>query len=304
MMKVIERVKSLLNSCCGKALKKCGFVLDMKRRNKFLTFFILLFVAVYFCMPSMEAVVKKVVNKYGSEITGTNVSLSGFDLQLTNGSGLVKGVRIANPKGYKSKNLFYLNELAVKVDIRSITKDTIVIESIVIDNPEITYEMKTLTESNVTDVLHNVEKNTAAPSAEAKTEKPAKTQKTSSAAKEGGKKVVIRKLAVTNGKINALIGAGSVKAPLVVSLPAIEMKNIGEEKQGASVADALNRVIKEILKTASNAVASAQLNELRDASAKELKKLQKSADENLDKLKTQGKDAAKNLKNNLGSLFK
>ena len=137
-----------------KILKKSASVMDMKRRNKFITFFVLLFIAIYFCLPSVESIIKRVVHQYGSQIIGTDVSIGGIDLELSKGIGVVKDIKIANPKGYQAPNLFYLKELGVEIDISSLTSDTIIIDNITINNPEITYEMKTLTQSNISDILN------------------------------------------------------------------------------------------------------------------------------------------------------
>lgn len=294
-----------------KILKKSASVLDMKRRNKFITFFILLFVAIYFCMPSMESIVKNLVHKYGSEITGTDVSLGGLDIKLTDGVGIVRDVKIGNPKGYKSKNLFYLKELDVKIDISSLTDDTIIIDSIIINNPEITYEMKNLKQSNVSEILDNINAYTA--KGKSKDSETAKAEPAEKADDAGGKKVIIKTLTVTDGKVSAILGSGSVKAPISVALPTIEMKNIGQEKQnkGESIPETLSKVIGKILQTASQTVVSANLEGLRDAAQQGLKNVAGNLKEGADSLKSQSKDAAGNLKktaddlkNSLGGLFK
>lgn len=302
MSKIIEKIKSKFGikkpePWYKKTFKKAASIMDMKRRNKFITFFALLFVAIYFCMPSMESIVKKVVHKYGSEITGTNVTLGGLSISPTKGVATVKRVKIGNPKGYKSKNMFYLKELDAKLNISSLADDTIVIESISIDNPEITYEMKNLTQSNISEILDNVKANTAKSSSAAK-------KNTSNKKEKGeGKKVIIKTLTVSNGKIEAILGAGSAKAPIKVALPTIQMKNIGQEKKGASVAETISDVLTKILQTASQTVVSANLNELKDASLNELKNVGGNLKQGADNLKNTGEQAAESIKN-LGGLLK
>ena len=46
---------------------------------------------------SLESIVKKVVNKYGSEVTGTEVRLEGFNLSPFNGTASISGLKVANP---------------------------------------------------------------------------------------------------------------------------------------------------------------------------------------------------------------
>ena len=47
-------------------------------------------VAAYFMTPSAEDIVKTVVHKYGSQVTGTEVNLGGFRLDIFNGEVEVK----------------------------------------------------------------------------------------------------------------------------------------------------------------------------------------------------------------------
>ena len=109
----------------------------MKKRYIFLSVLVLIVVGVYFFAPSLESIVQKVVHKYGSEIT------------------------VGNPRDYSTKNLFELGEIYVKVDIKSLTSDTIVIENVEVSKPVINYEMLSLTRNNISDIQNNIKKNTA-----------------------------------------------------------------------------------------------------------------------------------------------
>ncbi len=286
-----------------KILKKSASVMDMKRRNKFITFFVLLFIAIYFCLPSVESIIKRVVHQYGSQIIGTDVSIGGIDLELSKGIGVVKDIKIANPKGYQAPNLFYLKELGVEIDISSLTSDTIIIDNITINNPEITYEMKTLTQSNISDILNNIEKNTA-------TDEAAQSKDNSSkSAKDDGssKKVIIKQLTVSDGKVAAIVGAASLKAPINISLPTIKMNNIGQDKNGATPVETISKVITKIMQTVSQTVVSANLSELKDASVKQVKAVADNLKAGSENIQEQGKAAlgsAKNAVSNLKGMFK
>ena len=295
MNKVFDKLKNLLTfkksePWYKRALKKTALIVDMKRRNKIITFFVLLLVAVYFCMPSMESIIKKVVHQYGSQIIGTDVSIGGVDLALSDGMAMVKNIKIGNPKGYQSPYLFYLKELDVQIDISSLASDTIIIEKINITAPEINYETDGLKKSNVSDILNNIQKNTASDS-------QTEPEKENTAA-GSSKKVIIKSLVVTDGKVAAILGKGALKAPITVSLPTIKMSNIGQEKQGSSPVETITAVITKILQTASQAVLSANLEGLQDAAQNVAGNLKEGAQN----LQQQGKDALDNLKN-LGGLF-
>ncbi len=273
-------------------------MLDMKRRNKFLTFFILLFIAVYLCLPSMESIVKNIVHEYGSAITGTDVSLGGFDLKIQNGEGVVKNIKVGNPREYKSKNLFELKKIGIKVNISSLTDDTIIIDSITIDNPKITYEMLSLKQNNVSDILNNIKANTA--STEAKESDDSDKTKQKTGGKSSGKKVIIKELSISNGQIAVMAGLGKAKKEFSLPLPKIVMQNIGQDKKGASVTETLSKVMSEILQVTSKIVLSSDLSGIKDASLKQIQETTDQLKQETEKLKS----GAKNLKNNLTGLFK
>ena len=222
----MKNIFSKLTSICKK----------IKLRYKILSALVALGVIGYIFTPSLESVVKKIVHKYGSEVVGTDVSISSFKLKLTTGEGSLGGLKVKNPNGYQSDNLLYLKNIAVKVNVSSITKDTIIIDSINVGGPQINYEMVSLTQNNVSDVLNNINKNTASASKEAQKD-------------EGGsKKVIIKKFVVENGKVNVLAGVGKAKKEIPVVLPKIILTNIGANKKGGeSVPEVISEVMVKIL---------------------------------------------------------
>ena len=91
----------------------------MKKRYVFLGLLILIGAGGYYFVNSFESIVKNLVHKYGSQITGTEVNLQGFNLSLTSGEGSIRGLTVGNPKNYKSANLIDLGGVTVKVDLKS-----------------------------------------------------------------------------------------------------------------------------------------------------------------------------------------
>lgn len=240
----------------------------MKKRYIFLLVVIAATLGFYFFAPSLESIVKKVVHKYGSEITGTDVNLQGFKLKLTDGEGKIEKITVGNPKNYKTPNVFDLEGISVKVDLKSLTTDTIIIEKVEISQPVITYEMLSLTQNNISEIQKNVAKNSASkPAAKAETPKKAEDKK---AVAEGGKKVIIKDLYVKGGEIKAV--AVTELASASVKLPDIHMKNIGKEKgkSGDSVATAISKIITKILSTASKTIVDSKISDLKGVAEENL----------------------------------
>lgn len=146
----------------------------MKKKYIFLLVLVAAFAGFYYLTPSFESIVKQVVHKYGSAVTRTDVNLEGFNLKLADGEGHIGKITVGNPKNYKLKNAMELGGISVKVNIKSLTQDTIVIESVEIDKPVINYEILSLTQNNLSQLLENIKKNTA--SAEKAEQKEVKAQ--------------------------------------------------------------------------------------------------------------------------------
>lgn len=241
----------------------------MKKR-----YFLLGLVAVaagaYYFTPSVSSIVSKLVHKYGSEVTGTDVTLKGLDFSLTKGEVLIDKITVANPANYKTPNIFDLNKIQVKVDLKSLTSNTIVIESIVVDKPEITYEMLSLTQNNIKEIQNNVEnylKKSAKEEPKAEQAKPQEAKAASDEEKAGSKKVVIKKLTISNAKLSA----AAMGQEVAVTLPTIEMKNIGEGSEKKSIPQVIAMVINKILTVASQTVVNSKLSNLENVAKENLK---------------------------------
>lgn len=259
----------------------------MKKRYIFFGGIVAVAAAAYFLTPSMETIVKKIVHKYGSEVTGTDVNLGGFNLSLKNGEASLSNITIANPKNYKSPYIFNLGNISAKVDIKSLTKDVIIVENVTIDKPVITYEMLSLTQNNVAEIQNNVSKYGKSDKT-AETQDEPKEEKAADAKAEGGKKVVIKELSVNNGAIEVMANINGKENNLSVPLPNIKINNIGETSNGkdagTSVATAISKVLNTVLGVASKTVVENQLSDLRNI-----------ANDNLDQVVGGVKDRVKNL---------
>ena len=58
----------------------------MKKKYIFLLVLVAAFAGFYYLTPSFESIVKQVVHKYGSAVTGTDVNLEGFNLKECHGA--------------------------------------------------------------------------------------------------------------------------------------------------------------------------------------------------------------------------
>tara|TARA_R110001592_G_scaffold320639_1_gene598677 strand:+ start:27644 stop:28390 length:747 start_codon:yes stop_codon:yes gene_type:complete len=190
---------------------------------------------------NLDKGIKAAVETLGPELTQSSVTLKDVELSLTSGEGSLKGLVVGNPVGFKTPNAFSLGEIFIAIDPESVTTDTIVIKSIRIVAPEITYE-SVKDGTNLDQLQKNVEQALGA------------SDGASPDASEGAtKKLIIKDLKVTNGKIsysNALLG----DKPISLPLPAIQLTGIGESSGGASAGEVVKQILEAINKNAARAV--------------------------------------------------
>ena len=86
--------------------------------------------------------VKKQIEVQGSALTRQNVGVGLVDINLLEGAGRISGLTVSNPAGYKQPNVFSLGDIALKIDVASLTEEPYVIDSLLISNPEVFVEVK------------------------------------------------------------------------------------------------------------------------------------------------------------------
>ncbi len=213
--------------------------------------FVVVLLVVVFAILNLDKGIKAAVENIGPKLTQSSVTLDDVELSLASGEGSLRGLVVGNPSGFKSPSAFSLGEIFLSVDPESVTTDTIVLNSIRIVAPAITYESANGT-TNLAQLQKNVEQATGGSSSDATEEKG-----------EGAeKKLIIRDLQITAGTLsysNPLLGDKTV----ALALPDIRLTGIGEKSNGASAAEVVNQVLAAINKSAAGAVANAGV--LKDA---------------------------------------
>lgn len=185
--------------------------------------------------------IKSGVETYGPRVTQTPVTLGEANLSIFSGTGTLTSLLVGNPEGFKSENIFALGEIDLKVDTSTVFSDKIVIDHIIIQRPEISYE-QSLLGSNVKQLMDNIEAFTGPKEA---TEAEADTG--------ASKQVVIRKLLIEE----ATVYVGAMGIGQTISLPRIEMENIGEGGERITMAEALDLIVAKVLQSIGPALSGA-----------------------------------------------
>ena len=194
----------------------------------------------------LDSGIKKAVETFGPQYTQTDVRLGSANLSPLSGKGSLKDLVVANSEGFQAPNAFSLGEISIVVDTTSLSSDLVVINSLRIIAPEITFEQgKSI--SNLQQLQKNIEQ--SAGSGGASSASDASETGTST-------KLIIKELLVSGGKIhysNPLLGARTIDVPL----PEIRMTGIGEKSNGATGLEVAELLLGAINKSAISAVSNA-----------------------------------------------
>lgn len=180
------------------------------------------------------------VNRMGPRITQTKVNLDDAALSPLSGTGTLSGLAVGNPAGWSDANAFYLGRVHLEVEPASVFKDTIVINRLVIEQPEITYETRVVS-SNIGDLLKNIEASVGG--GQDKPDDPNATPK----------KFIVKHFQFQDGKVT--LGVGPAALPL--ALPPIELKDLGVAEGGLTAGQLAVAITRAVLPNIIAATASA-----------------------------------------------
>ncbi len=197
--------------------------------------------AAIYVLTNLNAIVKAAIEKYGSEATKTAVRVSSVKINLSNGEGAVFGLRVANPSGFFSPSIMTLEDISVRIAVKSVTGTPIVIDNILISGPEVFYEMKEDGTANMLVLKKNL----------ASSGPPRKEQ-------QKGKeiKLRVRKLVFEKGKVHVR-AEKLLNKPYTLDLPRLELTDIGGHS-GATPAEVARIVATALAEETAKAVARTQ----------------------------------------------
>jgi hypothetical protein len=109
-----------------------------------------------FLYNSIDPIVKSAIEKHGTQIMGTKVSVGSVHISLKSGRGTIRDVSVENPDGFSSNKMLKLEEITVDIDVASLNRDPIVIDEVTIAAPEVLAEVNAVAQSNVAAIKRNV----------------------------------------------------------------------------------------------------------------------------------------------------
>lgn len=167
----------------------------------------------YWLMGNLDGLVQSAIGKYGSAMTGATVKVRAVKLKATDGQGMLKGLVVGNPAGFKTPYAVKADTIELAVDVASLTKDVVLVKKIAVIAPEVTYEKG--------DAITNVDaiqKNIAQYLGPSTSSGP-------------GKKLIVQEFVIRGAK--AQVSASFLNGQTVtVALPDITLRDLGKAKGG------------------------------------------------------------------------
>jgi len=206
---------------------------------------VLIVVLALLLVSNLDSLVAKAIEKSGSGLTQTRVSVSGVDISLREGHGSIKGLRIANPPGYRSGTALALEDITIDLDVKSVRKDPIVIEEVRIQAPTISAEITKTGGSNIDELRKRVQAATAGKSGQ-----PGKS----------AKRIRIDRFVFERGRVEVDASSLGLEKS-AIDLPEIRLENVG----GANGAppDEIGRIIlTTVAEKAASEIAGSEIDRL------------------------------------------
>lgn len=217
---------------------------------------VLVLIVVGLFVSNLDSIVKAAVEKYGSEAAQTSVELADVELSPTSGKGKLIGLRISNPEGFASQDAFVLGMIDIDVDMESVSgTGPIIINKVVIDKPQITFEVNEAGKSNMQTISSNA-KVYAGKTAPSQKEEAKETSDNSD--EEEARKIIIKKLTISEGQVSmshSMLKGKKIEA----KIPTFTLTDLGKSQGGLTAVQLSSKLLSVISQKASQAASKGLL---------------------------------------------
>ncbi|MDE2027770.1 MAG: hypothetical protein KGK03_04690 [Candidatus Omnitrophica bacterium] len=200
-----------------------------------LAFIIVIGIAVGFYLGP---IVKLGIESIGPKITKVPVTVAAVDMSLLTGSAEIKNLVVGNPQGYKTPRAISVGTASVSVDPFSVLSKKIIVHSVKVESPEITFEGG-LGGNNLNKIVSNAAAVSQNPSASAKA--------STGPGNKPAPNIEVDDFLITGAKVHVSIkGLGGRE--MTLSLPDIHLTDLGKQGNGLDPAE-LTRTVLEAITT-------------------------------------------------------
>ncbi len=193
-----------------------------------------------YVVQNTDRIVDTAVERLGTEYLGAPVTLGAARVSFKEGRATLEDLTIGNPPGYEGEYAMQLHEVSVALDAVASSGEHVVLPQVTVDGAKLAAVVKGAGDTNFQAMLEALDRKIGTTS-------------------ESNVKLTIGKLDFTNAE-------ASVAAPLLgketsVKVPDVHLTNIGNDADGATVAEVLRQVLEPITRSLVREAARKQLGE-------------------------------------------
>jgi len=175
----------------------------------------------------LDQIARKAVEVGGTQAMGVKTELDGISLKPIRGEGSLEGLKISNPGGFETPFFMHLSKGDAALQMGSLFKDTVVMETIELNGLEAHLE-KSSRGSNYGVIIDNMKK------AE-DTTKP----------EEPGKKFLVQLVVVRNIRVHAEVALGQT---VHLNIDEIRLEDVGSDTEsGVIMSQLMGTIVKAVL---------------------------------------------------------
>jgi hypothetical protein len=164
---------------------------------------------------SLDARVARAIEAQGTQIFGTRVRVDSVKIELAQGRGTIRGLRVANPEGYSGADAISLAEIELAIDAHSLGEQPFRITSVRVGDSVVNFELHEDGGSNIGQITRHISRGS-----DSKEPEPA--------AKGEPQRLAIGEFAFAGGEIFlARPGADGTER---VQLPDLELRDLGGQR--------------------------------------------------------------------------
>ena len=105
---------------------------------------------------TIDGIVKSNIEDRGSSMLNTPVEVDDVSISVFGGSGTIDGITIHNPDEFSDSSAVQLQQISMKIDLSTLLSDTIVVDSLIIQEPRLYFE-QTAAGNNLNALTENID---------------------------------------------------------------------------------------------------------------------------------------------------
>ncbi len=204
----------------------------------------------YYSYTQLGSAIEAAIERYGSDITATDVEVDAVEVDITAGKAAIDGFVIGTPAGFSADNTFRLDRIALALNTDKLSTEQVVIDRFEINGPVIWYELGR-EGSNIAALQQNVDRYLA----ESGVATPAEESQAGATADEQTVKLMVNHLYFRDASVN--VSTTTVPGKKIsVPLPDLHLRDLGKGREGLTGAELVDKILEElkpeIIKAAGN----------------------------------------------------